>query len=165
MPQGTKRCQDWSKKDADFIEKWTETGFDVTKRELCAEAAGLGEGEIARMNGGRVTKALLQNQKLREACKRINIDMDKIAGKLAELLECKSAMNPEANDNYIQHKTVETLIKVFDANPPQKIEVDRNTTTQVVISEDTMDRLEKYHKMRSLELDEASGYYTERPKE
>jgi hypothetical protein len=157
---------DFTCKDAAFIEKWADKNFDIAARAECAEAAGLGTGDMARMNGGRVSKALLQNLKLREALKRRrNIDMDTIADKLADLLDCKSPLNPNASDNYIQHKALETLIRVMDANPPQKIEVDKNTTTQVVITHEAVERMEKYRKMRELDYDESTDSYTERPQE
>ncbi len=165
MPRGEKARDDFTEKDATFIEKWKDQNFDIAKRAECAAAAGLGTGDLARMNGGRVTKALLQNKKLRAALKRVDVDMDSVAGKLKELLDAKSPLNPDANDNFIQHKTVETLIRVFDANPPQKIEVDKSTTQHIVISHEAVDRLEKYRKMRELTQDAETGVYTERPQE
>jgi hypothetical protein len=165
MPKGIKEREDFSEKDAAFITKYAETGFDIKKRQECAVAAGLGTGDLARMNGGRVTKALLQNKKLRAALKRVDVDMDSVAGKIKELLDAKSPLNPTMPDNFIQHKTVETLIRVMDANPPQKIEVDKTTTTQVIINNDTMARLEKYQRMRELTKDVNTGIYTERPQE
>jgi hypothetical protein len=88
-----------------------------------------------------------------------------VAGKLKELLECNSPLSDNKPDNYIRHKTVETLIRVFDANPPQKIEVDKTSTTQVIISNDVVARLEKYQKMRELTRDAETGIYAERPQE
>jgi hypothetical protein len=163
MPKGQKEREDFSEKDATFIEKWKDQNFDIKKRQECAVAAGLGTGDLARMNGGRVTKSLLQNKKLRSALKRKNVDMDSVADKIKELLDAKSPLNPTMPDNYIQHKTVETLIRVMDANPPQKIEVDKSTTHQVIISNDTVSRLEKYQKMRELTQDANTGIYSERP--
>ena len=165
MPKGVKEKEDFSEKDGAFIQAWSDANFDISKRAACAEAAGLGHGDIARMNGGRVTKALLQNKKLRAALKRVDVDMDTIAVKLKELLEAKSPLNPNMGDNFIQHKTAETLIRVFDANPPQKIEVDKSTTHQVIISTEAVDRMAKYQKMRELTRDESTGVYTERPQE
>lgn len=163
MPKGVSGREDFTEKDADFIDKWKDQNFDISKRQECAVAAGLGTGDIARMNGGRVTKALLQNKKLKAALKRVDINMDTVAGKLKELLECNSPLSDNKPDNFIRHKTVETLIRVFDANPPQKIEVDKTSTTQVIISNDTVSRLEKYQKMRELTQDANTGIYTERP--
>jgi len=163
VPKGIKTREDFSEKDATFIEKWKDQNFDIAKRQECAVAAGLGTGDMARMNGGRVTKSLLQNKKLRSALKRIDVDMDSVAGKIKELLDAKSPLNPNMPDNFIQHKTVETLIRVMDANPPQKIEVDKSTTHQVIISNDTVSRLEKYQKMRELTQDASTGIYAERP--
>lgn len=165
MPKGVSERDDFTEKDAAFITKYADTGFDISKRAACAEAAGLGHGDIARMNGGRVTKALLQNKKLRAALKRVDVDMDTIAGKLKELLEAKSPLNPTMGDNFIQHKTAETLIRVFDANPPQKIEVDKSEVHQVIITNEAVDRMAKYQKMRELTRDATTGVYTERPQE
>lgn len=163
MPKGVSGREDFTEKDANFISAWKDQNFDISKRQECAVAAGLGTGDIARMNGGRVTKALLQNKKLKAALKRVDINMDTVAGKLKELLECNSPLSDNKPDNFIRHKTVETLIRVFDANPPQKIEVDKTSTTQVIISNDTMSRLEKYQKMRELTQDANTGIYSERP--
>ncbi len=160
-----KKRDDFTQKDAAFIEKWKDQNFDIAKRQECAVAAGLGTGDLARMNGGRVTKALLQNKKLRAALKRVDVDMDSVAGKIKELLDAKSPLNPTMPDNFIQHKTVETLIRVMDANPPQKIEVDKSTTQHIVITNEAIDRLEKYKKMRELTQDAETGIYTERPQE
>jgi len=165
MPRGEKSRDDFTERDAAFITKYAEANFDITKRQECAVAAGLGTGDMARMNGGRVTKALLQNKKLRKALKRVDVDMDSVAGKLKELLDAKSPLNPEANDNFIQHKTVETLIRVFDANPPQKIEVDKSSTQHIVITNEAVASLEQYRKMRELTKDAETGIYTERPQE
>jgi len=161
MPTGIKQVEDWTEKDSRFIEKWSEAGFDIAKRQECAVAAGLGKGDMARMNGGRVAKALLQNKRLQRALKRKNIDFDKIADKLCQLLEAKSPMNLMANDNFIQHKAVETLIRVMDANPPQKIEVDKTTTSQVIITHEAVQRIEKYKEMRELKQNADTGIYTE----
>jgi S-adenosylmethionine:tRNA-ribosyltransferase-isomerase (queuine synthetase) len=163
VPKGVSEREDFTERDAAFITKYAEANFDVTKRQECAVAAGLGTGDLARMNGGRVTKALLQNKKLRAALKRVDVNMDTVAEKLKELLTAKSPLNPDANDNYIQHKTVETLIRVFDANPPQKIEVDKSTTQHIVITNEAATRLENYQKMRELTQDANTGVYTERP--
>ena len=163
VPKGISEREDFTEKDAAFITKYAETGFDIKKRQSCAVAAGLGTGDLARMNGGRVTKALLQNKKLRAALKRVDVDMDSVAGKIKELLDAKSPLNPSMPDNFIQHKTVETLIRVMDANPPQKIEVDKSEIHQVIISNDTVSRLEKYQKMRELKRDDSTGIYAERP--
>ncbi len=163
VPKGVSGREDFTERDAAFIEKWKDNNFDITKRAECAAAAGLGTGDLARMNGGRVTKALLQNKKLRAALKRVDVNMDTVAEKLKELLTAKSPLNPDANDNYIQHKTVETLIRVFDANPPQKIEVDKSTTQHIVITNEAATRLENYQKMRELTQDANTGVYTERP--
>ena len=163
MPKGIKEREDFSEKDATFITKYAETGFDIKKRQECAVAAGLGTGDLARMNGGRVTKALLQNKKLRRALKRVDVDMDSVAGKIKELLDAKSPLNPTMPDNFIQHKTVETLIRVMDANPPQKIEVDKSTTQHIVITNEAATRLENYQKMRELAKDADTGVYSERP--
>ena len=165
MPKGIKEREDFSEKDANFISAWKDANFDIAKRQTCAVAAGLGTGDLARMNGGRVTKSLLQNKKLRSALKRIDVDMDSVAGKIKELLDAKSPLNPNMPDNFIQHKTVETLIRVMDANPPQKIEVDKSTTHQIVITNEAVTSLESYRKMRELRRDATTGIYSEQPSE
>jgi hypothetical protein len=163
VPKGVSGREDFTERDAAFIEKFAEANFDISKRQSCAVAAGLGTGDLARMNGGRVTKALLQNKKLRAALKRKGVDMDMIADKLVELLNCNSPLNDKMPDNYIRHRALETAIRVFDANPPQKIEVDKSTTQHIVITNEAATRLENYQKMRELTQDANTGVYTERP--
>lgn len=161
MPKGIKEKEDFTDRDAAFIEKWSDANFDQTKKTACAVSAGLGAGDMARLNGGRVSKALVQNKKLRSALKRKGVDMDKIADKIVQLLDAKSQYNEHLPDNFIQHKTLETAIRVLDANPPQKIEVDKTTTTHVVITQDAIQRIEKYKKMRELTQDANTGVYSE----
>jgi hypothetical protein len=134
-------------KDAKFIEKFVEANLDPSKKLICAEDAGLGTGEKALMNSGRVLKSLAKNEKFQEALQRVSVDYDKLASKLSELLDAKSPMFDGKPDNFIQHKTLETAIRVMDLNPAQKLNIDKTEHHDIIISMEAVDRLNKYSKM------------------
>ena len=136
-----------TEKDAKFIEKFAEANFDPSKKLICAEDAGLGTGEKALMNSGRVLKSLAKNEKFQEALQRVSVDYDKLASKLSELLDAKSPMFDGKPDNFIQHKTLETAIRVMDLNPAQKLNIDKTEHHDIIISMEAVDRLNKYSKM------------------
>ena len=79
--------------------------------------------------------------------------MDRVAGIVDRLLDCKHPFAPEQPDNTIQHKAVETAIRVLDANPPQKFEVDHTDRREIVISMEVVQRLEQYDKMRGIDVE------------
>jgi hypothetical protein len=134
-------------KDAKFIEKFVEANLDPSKKLICAEDAGLGTGEKALMNSGRVLKSLAKNEKFQEALQRVSVDYDKLASKLSELLDAKSPMFDGKPDNFIQHKTLETAIRVMDLNPAQKLNIDKTEHHDIIISMEAVERLNRYSKM------------------
>lgn len=134
-------------KDARFLESFSDANFDPTKKLACAESAGLGTGEHALMNTGRIMKSLQKNSLFQEALKRIHVDYDKIAGKLKELLDAESPYKDGKPDNFIQHKALETAIRVMDLNPAQKIDIDKTEHHEIVISVEAVERMNRYAKM------------------
>jgi hypothetical protein len=136
-----------TEKDAKFIEKFAEANFDPSKKLICAEDSGLGTGEKALMNSGRVLKSLAKNEKFQEALQRVNVDYDKLANKIKDLLDAESPMFEGKPDNFIQHKTLETAIRVMDLNPAQKLNIDKTEHHDIVISMEAVERLNRYSKM------------------
>jgi hypothetical protein len=136
-----------TEKDAAFIEKFADANFDQSKKLAIAEEAGLGTGEKALMNSGRVLKSLAKNEEFQKALRRSKVDYDKLASKLADLLDAKSPMFEGKPDNFIQHKTLETAIRVMDLNPATKVSVDKTEHHSIVISMEVVDRLKLYEGM------------------
>jgi hypothetical protein len=138
-------------KDAMFLQKFSEANFDPNQKLMCAEAAGLGTGEKALLNAGRVIKSLAKNEAFQQSLKRVGVDYDKLAEKLSELLDAESAFKDGKPDNFIRHKTLETAIRVLDLNPAQRLNIDKTERHEIVISADVVDRLVKYNEMRELQ--------------
>jgi hypothetical protein len=138
-------------KDALFLQKFSEENFDPTKKLACAEQAGLGTGEKALMNAGRVLKSLQKNEKFQEELVRVGVNYNMLANKIKDLLDAESAFKDGKPDNYIQHKTLETAIKVMNLNPATKIDIDKTEHHEIVISMEVVDRLNRYEKMIEME--------------
>lgn len=134
-------------KDARFLQKFAEANFDPSAKLACAEEAGLGTGEKALMNSGRIIKGLKKNEEFQAALQRVNVDYDKLANKIKDLLDAESPMFEGKPDNFIQHKTLETAIRVMDLNPAQKLNIDKTEHHDIVISTEAVERLNRYSKM------------------
>jgi len=143
----SEKKEGFTPKDALFIEKFADANFDPSKRLACAEAAGLAHGEKALMNAGRVLKGLQKNEEFQKELTRVGVDYHRVAKKVSDLLDARSPMFDGKPDNFIQHKTLETAIKVMDLNPAQKLNIDKTEHHEIVISVDAMERLNKYQKM------------------
>jgi hypothetical protein len=120
---------------------------------------------LSKVNSQSLARSPKQNKKLQTALRRKGINMETIADKIVELLNANWGAEQKAPDNIIRHRVLETLIRVLDANPPQKLEIDKTTTHQVVFTPEAVSRLEKYREMRQLTRDETTGIFTERPQE
>lgn len=140
-------------RDAKFLESFCDANFDPAQKLACAESAGLGTGEHALMNTGRILKSLKKNERFQEALNRKNVNYDKLAEKLGELLDAESQFKDGRPDNFIQHKALETAIRVMDLNPAQKLSIDKTERHEIVMSADIVDRLAKYNEMRQLQED------------
>ncbi len=138
-------------KDAKFLESFCDANFDPSMKLVCAEEAGLGTGEKALMNAGRVIKGLAKNERFQKSLERVGVDYDKLAGKIKQLLDAESPYKDGKPDNFIQHKTLETAIRVMDLNPAQRLNIDKTERHEIVISADVVDRLVKYNEMRELQ--------------
>ncbi len=146
----TEKKTDFTARDAKFIEKLVEHNLDPSSRHDCAVEAGFKPGLPAVANAGRIIKRLSRNPELQDALQRQKVDMDKVATKIKDLMDCKHPFAPNQPDTTIQLKATETAIRVLDANPPQKFEVDHNEHREIVISMDVVHRLEQYDKMRGI---------------
>jgi hypothetical protein len=140
-------------RDKRFIELFAGSGFDLSKREELAAQAGYKPGYAAKMNSGRIIKALVNNQKMQKALKKRGIDFDKLAEKIEELLECKHPAFPDNPDNAIRHKALETALRIKDAFPPQRVDVDKTERKEIVISGEVIQRLEKFEKFKELDVE------------
>jgi hypothetical protein len=141
-----------TERDQKFVELFAAENFNLAKREECAVKAGFQPGYGAMMNGRRISAALINNKKMQKALKKKGIDFNKIADKLVELLDCKHPAFPKSPDNAIQHKAVETCIRISDAFPPNRVELDKREQKEIILTGEVVHRLEKFEKFKALDV-------------
>lgn len=147
-----------TERDQKFVQLFAASGFDLKRREELAIEAGFQPGYGAKMNSGRIVKALVNNKKMQKALKKEGIDFPTLAKKMAELLECEHPAFPGRSDNAIQHKTLETALRIKDAFPPTRVDVDKTDRKEIIISGEVVQRLEKFERFKVLDaLAEPSG--------
>lgn len=141
-----------TERDQKFVELFAASGFDLKRREELAVQAGFQPGYGAKMNSGRIVKALVNNQKMQKALKKKGIDFNTLADKIAQLLECEHPMFKGRPDNAIQHKTLETALRIKDAFPPARVDLDKTERKEIVISGEVVQRLEKFERFKVLDV-------------
>lgn len=141
-----------TERDQKFVELFAAENFSLAKREECAVKAGFKPGYGAEMNGRRVVNALVHNKKMQRAMKKKGIDFDTLAGKLAQLLDCKHPAFPLQPDNAIQHKALETSLRIKDAFPPNRLELDKREHKEIVITGEFVQRFEKFERFKALDV-------------
>lgn len=131
-----------SARERAFLQYWYEAEFDRSKIEECAVKAGYPPGTQGVEQGGRAWSRALKNKEFQLALEKQGIQFERMAKKLDQLLEAEHPMYQGKPDNFIQHKALETAIRVMDANPPTKVDIDKHEEKNIVISMETMSMIE-----------------------
>ncbi|MFA5377636.1 MAG: hypothetical protein WC455_17935 [Dehalococcoidia bacterium] len=147
----------FEKRDALFIEHLIENDFKTDIKP--EDRANLPQFTIKEAN--RVAKKMFSNEALQRACRKQGVDMVRVAKKLDELLECEHPLAEGKPDNAVQHKAVETVIRVLNGNPTPKLDITNTERREIVITAEAAERFEKYAQMRQLKKNESTGEYTE----
>lgn len=141
------------------IENFKKTGYDLTKIEQCALDAGYPK-ENAKVNAVKAIRRIANNPLMQKALKKQGVTMKRLAKKLDELLDCKHPQFPDQNDNVIQMRAVELGVRLHDALPNPKLEIDTNETIHIHITGDLLGAIEKAtgQKVVDLEPDGKGGF-------
>lgn len=132
-----------TERQSKVIEKVKASGFDLSKLAQFGREAGYSP-QTAHMQAGRALQKLANHPKMVEALKKQKITLNRLAKKANVLLDAKHPKFTDKADNIVQHKTMETCIRLLDANPPKRFEGEFHSThTEVVITHDTAMRHEK----------------------
>jgi hypothetical protein len=145
-----------SDKDNKFIQLFSASGFDINRRQEFAVAAGFTPGRSARGHAGRIIKSLANNKAMQRALKRHGVDNNKLAQKMMELLDCEHPQFKGRPDNMAQIKAVEMSLRVKDAFPPTKVEVDKSEHKEIVISGEVIQRLERYDRLKVIDCEDVT---------
>ena len=149
-----------AKRDAKFIKLWSDAGFDPAMKADCALTAGF-SASASKRSTGKIINSLIQNQKMRKELKKAGVDLKRVAGKIAELMDAPHPLvaprlNKEtgklvyAPDNFIQLKATDLAAKIHDVFAPLRIQEDKTETKQIVMSIEVVQRLERYNSQRAL---------------
>jgi len=142
-----------TERDQRFVALFQASGFNIARREELAIAAGFPPGKPARGNAGRVIKALVNNKKMQKALKDEGVDFKRLAGKLNELLDCEHPAFVGRSDNMAQLKAVEMSIRVKDAFPSTKIDIDKSERKEIIVSGEVIQRLERFQSYKDVDAD------------
>lgn len=125
-------------KELKFIQLFSETGFDLKKREDCAVKAGYSPGMGGIIQSSKIIRKISANEALKKSLEKQGITFDRLAEKLSELLEAENPFKEGKPDNFIRHKAWESAIRVMDANPPQKLKIDKHETHEFIITDEIL---------------------------
>ncbi len=139
-------------RDQKFVSMFEASGFDISKRVEIATAAGFAPRNVAKANAGRIIKSLTHNEAMQKALKRKKVDYNRLAEKLVELLDCEHPAFEGKPDNMSQLKAVEMSLRVHDAFPATKLDIDKTERKEIVISAEVVDRLEKFAKLKAIDV-------------
>lgn len=114
--------------------------FDFGSLEACALEAGFFPGHDLRERALSSLRRFSSNEHLQAALHKQGIDYENIALKLAELMESKEPKYDKP-DNPSRLKAVELAIKVHDAMPSSKIQIDRRDRHEFVVTDEIHDRI------------------------
>jgi hypothetical protein len=132
-----------TEKQERVIEKVKASGFDLSKLAQFGREAGY-PIQTAHLHAAKAVQKLANHPKMIEALKKKKITINRLAGKLDELLDATHPKFTDRPDNIVQHKATETCIRILDANPPKRFEGEFHSThTEVIITHDTAMRHEK----------------------
>lgn len=140
-------------KDSKFIQMFEASGFDINRRVDIAVAAGFSPRVAAKANAGRIIKSLANNVAMQKALKKKGVDYNKLADKLVELLDCKHPAFPNQADNQSQLKAVELSLRVHDALPSTKLDIDKTERKEIVFTAEVLQRIEKYERLKDVDVE------------
>lgn len=139
-------------RDHKFINMFEASGFDLSKRVDIAVAAGFTPRNVAKANAGRIIKSLTRNEAMQRALKRKKVDYNRLADKLVELLDCEHPAFEGKPDNMSQLKAVEMSLRVHDAFPATKVDIDKTERKEIIISAEVVERLEKFERLKAIDV-------------
>mgnify|MGYP001371797068 CR=1 FL=1 len=147
--------------DRRFKELWSGVGNDPLQKSSCAIAAGFKETGVIR-GSNKILNTLVRNKKMQRKLDKKGVTMDRLAGKLNELLDAphplaKREFNPFTKelmpappDNFIQFKAAELGMKIHDVFAPTRISEDKTETKQIIFSAEVVQRLERFDEQTKL---------------
>lgn len=110
------------------------SGMSLEDSAIAAGYHAANSNSAKVMASAALKKNLSPNSKFMEHLKEHCVDMDTVAQKLAALLEAKNTVRVgreeyvEVPDNKTQLSTCELLVKVMNAEPPKKLEIEEKLT-------------------------------------
>lgn len=143
-----------------LVKRFTDTGYDISKLRDCALESGYGARDV---NSGiqRALRKIANNPRLQQALRKQGVTMSRLAKKLDSLLDAKSAQFPGRDDNLAQGKALELAVKIMDALPSQKIELDKTETHVIQLAPETIAAIQRVKGIQVIDIepDSVKGYF------
>lgn len=130
------------KRMRDFLQLYAATGFDQSKKIDCAVKAGYARSGASHMADRALDHPVFREVINKELDRQGILNPDRIINKLDQLLECRHPFRPNMPDNTEQRKTAEMVLKLGDAFPPKKVDINKREVRYDLTPEDK-ERLDK----------------------
>jgi hypothetical protein len=130
------------------IKRFTESGYNFGELGKCAKEAG-----VSAQFATKALKKLSNNPLFQKALKKQGVTMERMAQKIAELMEAKHPQYPTQNDNLAQIKALDMAMKAADVYPSQKIELDKTETQHIIISAQVIQAVERAKGIKVIDVE------------
>ena len=124
-----------------LMQEFARAGFDFEQLNDCAIKAGFKKSRFLRRQALQALRPFSGNQYLRAALLSQGIDFMKIASKIAEQIDAK---NPDGTPDRISERwATEMAIKAHNALPSQKIEIEKHSTNEFILTDEVQERIKR----------------------
>lgn len=123
-----------------LMQEFARSGFDFEKLTDCALKAGFKKSRYLKKQALQALRPFSGNQYLRSALIDQGIDFSRIAAKINEMMDAEGENGP---DRISQRWATEMAIKVHDALPASKLQVEKHEVSEFVVTDELQDRIRK----------------------
>ena len=123
-----------------LMQEFTRAEFDFEKLGECAIRAGFKQSKYLKRQALQALRPFSGNQYLRSALLTQGIDFSRIAAKINEMMDAQGVEGP---DRISQRWATEMAIKIHDALPASKMEIEKHETREFVLTEDVQERIRR----------------------
>ena len=149
------------------MNNFVKTGYDLSRLKECALKAGVAENSVGRVSANAIKK-LGNNPLMQKALKKAGVDFERLASKINDLLEAEHPAYEGKPDNQVQQKALDTALKIFDAMPNPKLEIEsRHESIHINITADLVRGIESVTGMKVIDVEPElpKGNFEEGPSE
>lgn len=123
-----------------LMQEFARAEFDFERLETCAIKAGFKKSKYLKRQALQALRPFSGNQYLRSALLSQGIDFTRIAAKISEMMDAEGEEGP---DRISQRWATEMAIKIHDALPASKLQIEKHQTNEFIMTEDVQERIKR----------------------